>query len=136
VKRTIDQLKRIERIRKRLADLSAWRLARLTHEREKLETTHAEMLSALGEGLMAFGPPSVAGTRRVRALEQEMAATQVYEKLLAARALDDGRLAKLAEGRLDTVQAAWRETLDRKSLEELIDATVRGTDNDTGSRKP
>ncbi len=136
MKRAIDQLKRIERIRKRLADLSAWRLARLTHERQRLETTHSEMLNALGEGLMAFGPPSLAGTRRVRALEQEMAATQVHEKLLAARALDDGRLAKLAEGRLDTVRAAWRETLDRKSLEELIDATISKSDSLTGPRKP
>jgi hypothetical protein len=132
VKRTIDQLKRIERIRKRLADLSAWRLARLAHEREKLETTHEEMLNALGEGLMAFGAPSVAGTRRVRALELEMLAAHVRHKDLAARALDDGRLAKLAQGRLDTVRAAWQDTLDRKSLEELIDATIKPS----GSRKP
>ena len=136
MKRTIDQLQRIERIRKRLADLSAWRLARLAHEREKLKTTHSEMLDALGEGLMAFGPASLAGTRRVRALEQEMAAAERQSQLLARQALDDGRLAKLAEGRLDTVRAAWREALDRKSLEDLIDATVQNAGKDSGSRKP
>jgi len=132
VKRTIEQLQKIERLRKRLADLSAWRLARLAHAREQLEITHAEMLTALGDGLMAFGPASVAGTRRVRALEREMSAAQVHEKHLAARALDDGRLAKLAEGRLDTVRSAWQETLDRKTLEDLIDLTIVGS----GPRKP
>ena len=124
MKRTIDNLQRIERLRKRLADLSAWRLAKLTYERDKLVTAHEEMLTALGDGLMAWGPPSAAGNRRVRALERELAATDSIEKDLARRAFDDGRLAKLAEDRLDTVSAAWRETQERKSLEELIEATV------------
>ncbi len=124
MKRTIDNLQRIERLRKRLADLSAWRLAKLTYERSKLATAHEEMLTALGDGLMAWGPPSAAGNRRVRALERELATTDSIEKDLARRALDDGRLAKLAEGRLDTVSAEWRETQERKSLEELIEATV------------
>jgi len=132
VKRTIDQLKRVERIRKRLADLSAWRLARLNHERLMLETTREEMLAALGDGLMAYGPPSLAGTRRVRAIERDMAAADLKQQGLAQQALDDGRLAKLAEGRLDTVSAAWREILERKSLEELIEATIKGS----GPRKP
>lgn len=130
MKSAIDKLQRIERLRKRMADLSAWRLAALTFERSKLESAHEEMLNALGEGLMAYGPPSAAGNRRVRALERELAASEVMAKALAQRALDDGRLAKLAEGRLDTVREAWRETQERKSLEELIDATVKG------SRKP
>ncbi len=132
MKRAIERLQRIERLRKRLADLSAWRLARLAHERERLESAHAEMLTALGDGLMAYGPASLAGTRRVRALEREMSAAQAHEKDLAARALDDGRLAKLAEGRLDAVRAAWQEALDRKSLEDLIDLTVERS----GPRKP
>jgi hypothetical protein len=132
MKRTIDTLQRIERLRKRLADLSAWRLAKLTHERGKLETAHGEMLTALGDGLMAWGPPSAVGNRRVRALERELAATETIEKDLARRALDDGRLARLADMRLDTVRAAWRETQERKSLEELIEATVKAS----GPRKP
>ena len=131
MKRTIDTLQRIERLRKRLADLSAWRLAKVIHERDKLEVAHGEMLNALGDGLMAWGPPSAAGNRRVRALERELAATGQIEKDLARRALDDGRLAKLAEGRLDAVSAEWREAQERKSLEELIEATVKAS----GSRK-
>ena len=130
MKRAIDRLQRIERLRKRMADLSAWRLATLTFERNKLEIAHDEMLNALGEGLMAYGPPSAAGNRRVRALERQLAASEPTAKALAQRALDDGRLAKLAEGRLDTVRAAWRDTQERKSLEELIEATLKG------SRKP
>jgi hypothetical protein len=90
------------------------------------------MLSALGDGLMAWGAPAAAGNRRVRALERELAATGLIEKDLAQRALDDGRLAKLADRRLDEVSALWREMQERKSLEELIEATVRTT----GPRKP
>lgn len=132
MKRTIDNLQRIERLRKRLADLSAWRLAKLTHERAKLEAAHDDMLNALGDGLMAWGPPSAAGNRRVRSLEREMAATDESVKDFARRALDDGRLAKLADMRLDAVRAEWREAQERKSLEELIEATVRAS----GPRKP
>lgn len=127
MKGAIDNLRRIERLRKRLADLSAWRLAKVTYERGKLASAHEEMLNALGEGLMAWGPPSAAGNRRVRALERELTATGEIEKDLARRALDDGRLAKLAEGRLDVVSAAWREMQERKSLEELIEATVKSS---------
>jgi hypothetical protein len=130
VKQTVDKLQRIERLRKHMADLSAWRLARMTYERGKLEQAHEDMLNALGEGLMAWGPPSAAGNRRVRMLERELAAGEDVAKDLARRALDDGRLAKLAEERLGTVREAWRETQARKSLEELIEATVKG------SRKP
>ena len=130
--RKLEQLQRIERIRKQLADLSAWKLGRIEAERRQLEATHAQMLDALGDGLMAYGPASLAGTRRVRALEREMAASDALQRDLARKALDDGRLAKLAEERLDTLRAAERETLERKSLEELIDMTMR----DTGSRKP
>lgn len=127
MKGAIDNLRRIERLRKRLADLSAWRLAKVTYERGKLASAHEAMLNALGEGLMAWGPPSAAGNRRVRALERELTATGEIEKDLARRALDDGRLAKLAEGRLDVVSATWREMQERKSLEELIEATVKSS---------
>ena len=132
MKRALDNLQRIERLRKHLADLSAWRLAAQIHERTKLETAHEAMLKALGDGLMAWGPPSAAGNRRVRSLERDLAATANLEKDLAQRALDDGRLAKLADRRLEALRAAWNEAQDRKSLEELIEATIKTT----GPHKP
>ena len=91
------------------------------------------MIDALGEGLMAYGPASAAGTRRVRSIEQEMALADTVEKKLEQRALADGRLAKLAEGSLDAARESFRDQMERRSLEELIDATVA---SDTASRKP
>ena len=133
MRRKIERLERIERLRKRLHELSAWRLAVVTQEREKLAATHAEMIEALGDGLMAYGPVSAAGTRRVRAIERELAVAGVIEKNLEKRALDDGRLAKLADRYLDAARDEWREGQERRSLEELIEATVAA---DPASRKP
>ncbi len=133
MRRKIERLERIERLRKRLHELSAWRLAVATQEREKLTTAHGEMIAALGEGLMAYGPASAAGARRVRAIERELAVADVIEKDLEKRTLDDGRLAKLADRYLAAARGEWREGQDRRSLEELIEATVAA---DPASRKP
>ena len=133
MRRKIERLERIERLRKRLHELSAWRLAVATQEREKLTTAHGEMIAALGEGLMAYGPASAAGARRVRAIERELAVADVVEKDLEKRTLDDGRLAKLADRYLAAARGEWREGQDRRSLEELIEATVAA---DPASRKP
>ncbi len=132
MRRKIERLERIERLRRRLHELSKWRLALVAQEREKLAATHAEMIEALGEGLMAYGPASVAGTRRVRAIERELAIADVIEKDLERRALDDGRLATLADRSLDAARDEWRDGQERRSLEELIEATVA---TDTASRK-
>jgi hypothetical protein len=132
VKRKIKQLERIERLRRQIHELSAWRLAMATQERERLATVHAEMIEALGEGLLAYGPASAAGSRRVRSIEHEMAAADEAGKTLEKRTLDDGRLAKLAEGCLDAARDTHRDKLERRSLEDLIEATIAGT----ASRKP
>jgi hypothetical protein len=133
MRRKIERLERIERLRKRLHELSAWRLAVVAQEREKLAAAHAEMIEALGEGVMAYGPASVAGTRRVRSIEREIAIAVVIETDLAKRALNDGRLAKLADSYLDAARGEWRDGEERRSLEELIDATLAA---DPASRKP
>ncbi len=122
----IERLERIERLRKQLHELSAWRLAVAAQEREKLIADHAGMIEALGEGLMAYGPASAAGTRRVRAIERQLVAAGAVEKTLEKRALDDGRLAKLADRFLGAAREEWREDRERRSLEELIEATLGG----------
>jgi hypothetical protein len=133
VQRRVERLQRIERLRKRLHEMSAWRLAQLQWEREKLTTAHAEMIEALGEGLMAYGPLSQAGTRRLRSIEREIAVAGIVEKDLEQRTLDDGRLAKLADRFLTAAREARRDDLARRSLEELIEATLAPR---SGSRKP
>lgn len=129
----IKRMERIERLRRRMHEMAAWRLTLAVQEREKLAAAHAEMIEALGEGLMAFGPASVAGTRRVRSIERQLALAEAEEKLLEKRALDDGRLAKLADRSLGAAREARRDDLERRSLEDLIDATLA---SGSASRKP
>ena len=132
MRRKIERLKRIERLRKQMHEISTWRLSVVAYEREKLTASHAAMLEALGEGLMAFGAPAMAGTRKVRAIEREMKVADLVEKDLEARALEAGRLARLADRSLGAARDAWRDKMDRSSLQELIDASVAA---DTASRK-
>ncbi len=133
MKAKIKRMERIERLRKRMHEMSTWRLALAAQEREKLAATHAEMLQALGEGLMAFGPAAAAGSRRVRSIEREMAVADAQEKSLEKRALDDGRLAKLADKSLAAAREIWRADFERRTLEDLIDATLAAG---TAPRKP
>jgi hypothetical protein len=124
LRQNIERLQRIERLRKLMHDMSAWRLAAVAHERGKLAASHEEMIAALADGLMAFGPPAVAGARRLRAIERELAIADMVEKDLALRALEAGRLAKLADRSIDAARGVWRDKVERSSLQELIDASV------------
>jgi hypothetical protein len=133
VREKLQQLQRIERLRRRLHEMSAWQLARVQWEREKLAANHAEMIEALSEGFMSYGPLSMAGTRRVRSIEREIAIAAAIERDMEKRALEDGRLAKLADRRLAAVREVWREAGERRSLEDLIEATIAVV---SASRKP
>jgi hypothetical protein len=125
VRRKIERLAKIERLTKRLHEVSAWRLARVQYERKKLSVAHAEMMEALGGDFIAYGPLSQVATRRVRTLESEMAVAHVVEKTLEQRTLDEGRQAKLANRVLAAAREDLRETTERRSLEELIEATLK-----------
>jgi hypothetical protein len=130
----IKRLERIERLKKRMHEIALWRQAAATQEKDKLSAAHAEMIEALsGDGLMAYGAPAAVGARRVRGIERQIAQVEAVEKKLAERALEEGRLAKLADRWLDDARDARREVIERRSLEELVEATLRP---DTGSRKP
>jgi hypothetical protein len=130
----IKRLERIERLKKRMHEIAQWRQAAAAQEKEKLGAAHAEMIEALsGDGLMAYGPPAAVGARRVRGIERQIAHVEAVEKKLAERTLEEGRLAKLADRWLDSARDARREMIDRRTLEELVEATLRP---DTGSRKP
>lgn len=132
MKSKVEQLKRIERLRKRLHELSTWKHSMMAQERDKLASAHAAMVTALGDGIMSYGELSVAGTRRVRQIERELAVASALTRELESRALADGRMAKLAESSLDTARETWRDASERKSLLDLIDASVA---SGTGSRK-
>ena len=133
MKKKLDKMERIERLQRRLHDLSVWRLAALGRERDKLASAHVEMLDALGSGLLAFGQPAAAGTRRIRALEVEIAvANRGYDEQ-AKRSFEHGVRSKLADRAREAAAAEFRADVEKRTLSELIDWSLRQPNS--GSRK-
>jgi hypothetical protein len=124
VKAKLDKLKRIERLQKRMHDLSRWKLTHMAHEREKLTQAHSEMITALGEGLLSFGGAASAATRRIRAIEVEMKAAEAAEVTQARDALEKGLRSRAAERAVDSTAAKYRNELQNKSLAELIEQSL------------
>jgi len=133
VKERLDKLKRIERLQKRLHDLSIWRLTALARQKDKLAGAHGEMLDALRDGLMAYGGPAAAGTRRIRGLEVEMAAAQINFDAHAEETRDHGVRSRLADRAVDAAAVQYRREVEKKGLAELIEWTLQAAAS--GSRK-
>ena len=120
----LERLKRIDQLQKRLHELSAWRLMALGQQRDQLTEAHLEMLSALSEGLCAYGGPAAAATRRIRAMEMEIDSAKGVYDAQAKRSLEHGARSQLAGGALKTAAEQNRRVDQNKALAELIEATL------------
>jgi len=134
VKKKLDKLKRIEKLQKRLHDLSVWRLAHLAQQREQLATTHSEMIQSLGDGLLQFGGAASAATRRIRSIELEMASARNAFEAQSKTSQSHGARSRLAERAVETAAGQYRQELEKKSLSELIEWSLQA--DNSGSRKP
>ena len=134
MKSKLDKLKRIERLQKRMHELSVWKLTHMAQEREKLTRTHSEMVTALGEGLLCFGGAASAATRRIRTIEVAMTAAQAAETEQARHALEQGMRSRAAERAVQSTANNHRSELQNKSLAELIDQSLQTSLS--GSHKP
>jgi hypothetical protein len=130
----IEKLKRIERLQKRLHDLSMWKLTHLAEERDKLTVAHAQMIQALGEGLLSFGGAASAATRRIRSIEMEINAAHAAHAAQAKRALENGARSKLAEKVAERAEDEGRRETEKKTLFELIEWSLQSSIS--GSHKP
>lgn len=134
MKKRLDKLKRIDRLQRRLHDLSVWRLATLARQKEQLTNTHLEMLDAVGSGLLAFGPPAAAATRRIRRLEVEIEVAKGGYEEQAKRSLEQGVRSRLADRACEAAAADLRADLEKRSLLELIEWSLQRPTS--GSHKP
>lgn len=134
MKTRLDKLTRIDKLQRRLHDLSLWRLIALGRARDRLTSAHLEMLDAVGTELFAFGGPAAAATRRIRALEREIAVAQAGYAEQAKRALDHGVRSRVADVAREAAAAQYRADAERRNLAELIDWSLRQAH--PGSRKP
>jgi hypothetical protein len=133
VKKRLEKLQRIERLQRRLHDLSVWRLATLGRQRDQLTNAHLEMLDAVGTGLLAFGPPAAAATRRIRSLEVEITVAKGGYEEQAKRSLEQGVRSRLADRAREAAAADLRADLEKRTLSELIEWSLQRPTS--GSRK-
>src|SRR5271167_5088702 len=108
MKTRLDKLKRIDKLQRRLHDLSLWRLIALGRARDQLTSAHLEMLDVVGTELFAFGGPAAAATRRIRALEREIAVAQAGYAEQAKRTLEHGVRSRVADVARETAAAQYR----------------------------
>ncbi len=132
MKSKLEKLRRIERLQKRMHELSRWKLTRMTNEQERLDQARAEMIAALGEGLLSFGGAASAATRRIRALEIEISA-EAARMAQARHALEQGLRSRAAERAVQTTSAERETELRKRSLAELIEQSIQSS---SASRKP
>jgi hypothetical protein len=135
VKSKLEKMKRIERLQKRIHEFSTWKASRLALKREELVGAHAEMIAALGEGLLSFGGAASAATRRIRALEVEEREAKAAHEAQSRKALEHGMRARAAERALQSTAAAARAETEKRSLEELIEQSQQRPDGSV-PRKP
>jgi hypothetical protein len=133
VKKRLEKLQRIDRLQRRLHDLSVWRLATLGRQRDQLTNSHLEMLDAVGTGLLAFGPPAAAATRRIRRLEVEIEVAKGGYEEQAKRSLEQGVRSRLADRARESAAAEFRSDLEKRTLSELIEWSVQKANS--GSHK-
>jgi len=125
LKKKLEKLKRIESLQKRIHELSTWKLSKLAARKEQLDVAHIEMIAALGEGLLSFGGAASAATRRIRALEVEKQEANVAHEAGQRQSFELGMRARAAERAVKATAAEARADADKKSLETLIEQSLR-----------
>jgi hypothetical protein len=121
MKRRLETLARIGKLRKQLHELASWRLAQIGQRRDGLVDDERAMWEAMGEGLSAYGATAEAAMRRIRRVEAEIAAAEAAYAAQSRQALKEGARAKLAERAHDELDAKYRDQSERKALAELIE---------------
>jgi hypothetical protein len=126
MRRRLDSLEKIGALRKQLHDAAMWRLAELERRRDLLGEERSAMWRAMGgEGLAAYGQPAASALRRIRRLEQEIAALKTQCEAQSRHALDQGVRSKLADRAREGVEAKYRDQQQRRELADLIERTLR-----------
>jgi hypothetical protein len=126
MKKKLDALKKIEKVQAKLHEMTVWKLAAIDQKRGALEEAQREMIEAVDRHAINHGPLLAGATRRLRAVDKEIATTKSAYDAQSLRALDQGSRAKLAERLVESAAAKHRAQDERKGLAELIERTLRG----------
>ncbi len=102
-------------------ELASWRAAKLANKRKALDEAHAQMIEALGQGLLSFGAAASAATRRIRSIEVEASEAAAAHDDQHRKVFEYGLRAHAVDRAVDAAHQRVRAAAERKSLEELID---------------
>jgi hypothetical protein len=125
MKNRLKSLEKIQQLQAKLHDLSLWRLAEIGQRREALEEEQREMIEAIDREAMKNGALLAGATRRLRAVDKQIAGAKADYEAQSKHALDQGARAKTAQRLLASVDAKVRAQEERKSLADLIERTIR-----------
>ena len=120
-------IKRIEHLQRRMHELSVWRLTALGQQRDQLSTAHAEILSAMSAGVLAFGSTAAAATRRIRTLEVEIESVKRAHRTQSRRALELGARSQLAGASLKAATEQSRRDRQSGELADLVVGMLRAS---------
>jgi len=124
VKQRAKSLGKISELQSKLHDLAVWRLAAIDQRRASLETAQREMIDAVDRDAISQGALAAAATRRLRAIDKQIAAAKAEYETQTRRVLDQGARAKLAERLADGADALHRAQQERKDLGDLIERSL------------
>ena len=126
MKKRLDSLENIKQLQAKLHDLTVWRLAAIGQQRDALEKTQRDMIDAIDREAMAHGALLAGATRRLRAVDRQIATAKDNYEAQSQRVLDQGARAKLAERLVAGVAVKVRAQQERKDLADLIERTLHG----------
>jgi hypothetical protein len=124
MKKRLESLEKISLLQSKLHDLNKWRLAEIEQKRQQLEDTQRAMIEAIDRDAIAQGALAAAASRRLRAIDRQIATTKAAYEAQSRRTLDQGARAKVAERLVQSVDAEYRAQNERKELSDLIERSI------------
>ncbi len=125
MKRRLEALARIGKLRKQLHELAAWRLAQIGRRRDGLVEDERAMWRAMGEGLCRLRrrrPKRACGASA--GSKRRSPPPRPPTPPSRATLFSEGARAKLAERAHEGLEAKYRDQQQRKALAELIERSL------------
>jgi hypothetical protein len=124
MKKRLESLEKISDLQSKLHDLNKWRLAEIEQKRRELEEIQRAMIEAIDRDAINQGALAAAASRRLRAIDRQIATTKAAYEAQSQRTRDQGARAKVAERLVQSADAEYRAQKERKDLGDLIERSV------------
>jgi hypothetical protein len=124
MKKRLQSLEKISELQSKLHDLNKWRLAEIEQKRQELEEIQRAMIEAIDRDAINQGALAAAASRRLRAIDRQIATTKAAYEAQSQKTRDQGARAKVAERLVQSADAEYRAQKERKDLGDLIERSI------------